>query len=417
MRINRIPTLLSLVIAALAFLSAAGAAQMPTSIVAPPKDASKQVSKPIAKTNPGPDTKPSSGSAHKAEAPLLPSSFAGWETTSPAKSISDPAQADPIAVAALKEYGFSDGLLADYSREGDSLKIKALRFEDASGAYGAYTFYRQNGWPREEVGTGAASDNNRVLFWMGNVFIDCQFSHVSAMTGSELRELASQIPVPAGNKSLPPPILGNLPQKNPPTNPDGPDPQTTHYALGSAGYAGSGGVLPPSLVGFDRGAEAVTANYKLRSGPATLTIINYPTPQMAAAQEQAIAAYLKAGNSPQHPFTKPLQDSNPTAIEVRRSGPLVAVVSGDPIQDEAHKLLDRVHFEAETSPLPGNGSNDIQKTAQLLVAIITLVVVMFAAALFLALFLGGGRALYRFLRGRPISSVYDEEFIKLDLSE
>jgi len=138
---------------------------------------------------------------------------------------------------------------------------------------------------------------------------------------------------------------------------------------------------------------------------------------MAAAQEQAIAAYLKAGNSPQHPFTKPLQDSNPTAIEVRRSGPLVAVVSGDPIQDEAHKLLDRVHFEAETSPLPGNGSNDIQKTAQLLVAIITLVVVMFAAALFLALFLGGGRALYRFLRGRPISSVYDEEFIKLDLSE
>jgi hypothetical protein len=32
-------------------------------------------------------------------------------------------------------------------------------------------------------------------------------------------------------------------------------------------------------------------------------------------------------------------------------------------------------------------------------------------------FLGGGRALYRLSRGRPISSVYDEEFIHLDLSE
>ena len=46
----------------------------------------------------------------------------------------------------------------------------------------------------------------------------------------------------------------------------------------------AGGVLPPDLVGFDRGAEAVTANYSLNSGPATLTIIDYPTPQMAAAR-------------------------------------------------------------------------------------------------------------------------------------
>ena len=44
-------------------------------------------------------------------------------------------------------------------------------------------------------------------------------------------------------------------------------------------------MLPPELVGFDRGAETVTANYSLRSGPATLTIIDYPTPQMAEAQE------------------------------------------------------------------------------------------------------------------------------------
>ena len=39
----------------------------------------------------------------------------------------------------------------------------------------------------------------------------------------------------------------------------------------------------PSLVGFEHGAETATATYKLRSGPATLTVINYPTPQMAAA--------------------------------------------------------------------------------------------------------------------------------------
>lgn len=346
----------------------------------------------------------------KGEAALLPADFSGWTESDPAKPLKDAAEADAANAPALKEYGFTDGSLGSYKRGGETVTVKALRFVDASGAYGAYTYFRHDGWPKEDIGTGATSDHNRVLFWIGNVFVDANFSHISTMSGSELRDLASGIPVPAGNKSLAPPILGNLPQRDL-------DGQTTHYALGAAGYAGSGGVLPPELVGFDRGAETATATYKLRSGPATLTIINYPTPQMAGAQAKAIADYLRAGNTPQHPFTKPLQDSNPTVLEVRRSGPLVAVVSGDPIQDEGHKLLASVHFDADMSPIPGGGDTDVQKTVKLFIGIITLVVVMFIAAVMLALFLGGGRALYRFARGRPISSVYDEEFTSLDLRE
>jgi len=45
------------------------------------------------------------------------------------------------------------------------------------------------------------------------------------------------------------------------------------------------------------------------------------------------------------------------------------------------------------------------------------VIVGASAAILLGFFLGGGRALYRMARGRPISSVYDEEFIHLDLRE
>jgi len=328
--------------------------------------------------------------------------------------VTDPAQVDQVNAEALKEYGFTDALASDYARNGETLKIKALRFTDASGAYGAYSFYRRSGWPKEQIGTGAASDNNRVLFWIGNVVVDSQFSRITTMSGSELRDLAARIPVPAGNKALAPPVLGNLPRRDM-------NPQTTHYALGPAGYIGPAGandplgVLPADLVGFDRGAETATATYSLRSGPATLTVINYPTPQMAAAQEKAIAAYLKAGDSPQHPFTKPLKDSNVTALEVRRSGPLVAVVSGDPIADDAHRLIAAVHFDADMSAIPGGGDTEVQKTAKLVIAIITLVAVMFVAAILLALFLGGGRAAYRLLRGKPLSSMYDQEFTKLNL--
>jgi hypothetical protein len=35
----------------------------------------------------------------------------------------------------------------------------------------------------------------------------------------------------------------------------------------------------------------------------------------------------------------------------------------------------------------------------------------------LGFFLGGGRALYRIARGKPASSVYDVEFISLNLRE
>ena len=88
--------------------------------------------------------------------------------------------------------------------------------------------------------------------------MDATFSHIGPMSAAEMRELASRVPDPPGTRALMPPVLSNLPQQSL-------DGQTTHYAIGPAGYAGGGGVLPASLVGFDRGAEAVTANYALTS--------------------------------------------------------------------------------------------------------------------------------------------------------
>jgi hypothetical protein len=341
---------------------------------------------------------------------LLPESFAGWVAANASKTVTDAAQADPANAAALKEYDFTGGALGSYKRNGETLSLRTLQFHDASGAYGAYTYYRQNGWPKEEIGSGATSDHNRVLFWLGNTVVDANFSRIGPMSGSELRELASRLPGPEGNRALTPPILASLPK----TSLDG---QTTHYAVGPASYAGSGGVLPPEIVGFDLGAEAVTANYTLRSGPATLTIIDYPTPQMAMAQETKIRAYIKAGGQAQPPWPKPLVNSGQAALEVRRSGPLVVLVSGDAIPDESHKLLATVHFDADLTSIPQPMESEVLKTGKLLVGIVELVIIGASAAILLGFFLGGGRALYRIARGKPVSSVYEEEFISLGLRD
>jgi hypothetical protein len=341
---------------------------------------------------------------------LLPEEFDGWEPTGPSNVLTDATQADPANAAALKEYGFNAAVLANYKRDGDTLSLRALRFDDASGAYGAYTYFRQNGWPKEDIGTGAASDHNSVLFWKGTTVVDATYSRIGPMTAGELRDIAEKLPVPTGNRGMIPPILADLPQEKL-------DGQTTHYAEGPAGYVGSGGVLPTSLVDFDKGAEAVTANYALTSGTATLTIIDYPTPQIAEAQEAAIRAYLKAGSQAQPPWPKPLTDSDQASLEVRHSGPLVVVVSGDVVADDSHRLIESVHYEASMIAIPGSTESDVAKTSKLLIGIAALSVIGAAAAIVLGGFLGGGRALYRLSRGRPISSVYDEEFIHLDLAE
>jgi hypothetical protein len=345
---------------------------------------------------------------------LLPDAFAGWIAVSAPKKLTDAAQADATNRAALQEYGFSDAALGEYKREGEALSVQVLRFHDATGAYGAYSFYRQNGWPREEIGAGATSTHNRVLFWVGNAVVDAKFSQITPMSGSELRELAGQLPLPEGSNALTPPILANLPQAKL-------DKQTTHYALGPASYSGAGGVLPVDLVGFDRGAETVTANYSLPSGPATLTIIDYPTPQMAAVVEPKIRAYIDAckhaDKQAQAGWTKGLQDSDLVSLEVKRSGPLVALVSGDAVPEESHRLLAMVHFDAELMSLPQQGDSEVAKTGKLLMGIALLVGILCGASLLLAFFLGGFRALYRMARGKPASSVFDEEFIKLDLRD
>jgi hypothetical protein len=340
---------------------------------------------------------------------LLPEALAGWVAEETPKPLTDAAQADPANAAALNEYGYVTGMAANYKREGETLSLRALSFHDATGAYGAYSFYRQNGWPKEEIGTGGTSNHNRVLFWVGTTLVDATFSRIGPMSASELRELASQLPQPEGGKALAPPLLANLPQGSL-------EKQSTHYALGPAGYAGAGGVLPPEVVGFERGAEVVTANYSLRSNSATLTIIDYPTPQMAMAQETRIRDYIRAGGKAQPPWPKPLQDSDQASLEVRRTGPLVVLVSGDAIPDESHKLLATVHYDSELMSMPQQTESDAVKTGKFLIGISLLILIGAGSAIFLGFFLGGARALYRVARGKPISSVYDEEFISLNLN-
>src|SRR5256885_9615808 len=118
--------------------------------------------------------------------PVLPSSFAGWQKAPGAKVTADPAAIDPANPIVLKEYGFNAGEVAQYTRDGRKLTVRGARFNDASGAFGAFTFNRNPEMEVEQVGDGAASAGNRVLLLRGQTLIDANFEEISAMALAEL---------------------------------------------------------------------------------------------------------------------------------------------------------------------------------------------------------------------------------------
>src|SRR5215469_2358985 len=131
---------------------------------------------------------------------ILPRAFAGWEMRGSAQTSTSPATADVTNGAVLNEYRFTDFAKATYTRDdGRTLNVRAARFADASGAFGAYTFYLQENMNREQIGDQGASAGDRVLFYRGNVLVDAQFSKETPMSGAELRELAGALPRVGGN--------------------------------------------------------------------------------------------------------------------------------------------------------------------------------------------------------------------------
>ncbi len=342
-------------------------------------------------------------------APLLPERFAGFDLQGKLDKTTAPGTADPSNAQVLVEDGFRDFASGLYKNDINTVTVRAMRFADATGAYAAYTFYRIPGMAPEDIGKGGAANGDRVLFWNGATVVDAKFDHLTAMSAAALRELADKLPMIGGSAGVPPSLPGFLPRTNL-------EKTHTRYSLGPQGYERSGGVLPTALVDFSKSPELLSGDFNLRSGQGTLTIIEYPTPQIAAERERAIAAYLKAGNQPQQPFTEALQNSNTQALATRRSGLLVAITSGGFDAADARRLLEKVNYEASvTWNNPAGYVPETTKAARLLVGVVTFCLIACGATFLLGIFLGGGRALYRIARGKPASSVEEMEFIKLNL--
>jgi hypothetical protein len=348
--------------------------------------------------------------AHTAPSPeqLLPGQFAGWQLAGTRMDSLDAATADPANSAVLKEYGFQLYERAEYTRDdGRRLQVKAVRFGDASGAYGAYTFYLTPAMLDEKIGDQAASLNDRVLFFRGNVLVDALFSKVSMMSAAELRELAGMLPQAAGNAGKLPTLRNYLPAS-------GYEKNTARYITGPATLDRLNAPLGSAMVDFGAGAEVMVGRYSAAAGEATLMLIEYPTPQIAAKKLQELDAAHPA--TAQQPGVASIVDVGP--FFDKRSGPLLVIASGPLSQSEARALLASISYEADVTWNQNTYLNKRDNLANLLFNVIVLCGIVIGLALVAGIGFGGVRILAkRLFPGRVFDRAEETEIIALHLGD
>lgn len=337
-------------------------------------------------------------------AAILPNQFSGWQMQGAAQTSQDPAAADPTNPAVLKEYGFTDFAAATYKQDdGRKLTLRAARFTDASGAYGAFTYYKQPEMLNEKIGDQASSLNNRVLFYRGNVLMDALFDKLSAMSAAELRELASEIPLPQGGARNLPALPTYLPKEAYVKN-------TAKYIMGPLTLDKIGSPLAAELIDFGAGAEVVEGTYRGSSGEGTLVLISYPTPQIAADHLKRIEA---AHAAKQPTGTGAVVDVGSFAD--KRSGPIVAVAAGLLSDGETKSLLGAVHYDADVTWNENTFFDKKNNVANLLWNVVLLCGALMGITLVAGFAFGGVRlAVQRLLQQRERQG---EEFIALNLDE
>jgi hypothetical protein len=339
---------------------------------------------------------------------VLPQQFAGWQVSAASRVSTDPAVADPTNAAVLREYGFNRFEAATYTRDdGRKLSLKAAQFVDTSGAYGAFTFYKVPQMQIEKIGDQAASLNDRVLFYRGNVLIDAAFQRLSGMSAAELRELAGILPLPSGNTRNLPGLPAYLPSQSYVKN-------SAKYVVGPATLEKVVAPVSGQLVDFNSGAEVVLGNYNASGGEATLMLISYPTPQIARDHLRRIDAAFQP--NAQQASNAALPNRGP--MFDKRTGPIVVIAAGPLSQSEAKSLLASVNYDADVTWNENTYITKKDNLANLLVNVIVLCFIIIGFALVAGVAFGGVRILTkRFFPEHLFDRARDVEFISLHLAE
>jgi hypothetical protein len=234
------------------------------------------------------------------------------------------------------------------------------------------------------------------------------FEKLSAMSAAELRELSEALPLPVGNTRNLPSLPAYLPKLGYVKN-------TAKYVVGPVGLEKIGSPLPAQLVDFSVGSEVALGTYETSDGQASLILISYPTPQIAAEHLRQLDAARQP--NPQQPknAAAPL---NVGPVFDKRTGPMLVIATGTISPADAKALLSLVNYEADITWNENTYTGKKNNLGNLLLNVFMLCAILMAFSAVAGLAFGGIRIFFnRILPERVLHRNKDEEFISLNLSE
>lgn len=267
---------------------------------------------------------------------ILPASAADMTsasaTTSQPRSANWQQIAGPSA-AALAEYGAQSAETRIYNRGHESLTAEVYAFQNTGGAYGAYSFLRTPDMAQANLTQHSCISANRALALTGNLVL--QFDGKNVRNDSDaITLLVAQAGAHAHWGAYP-----ALPQRLPT---DHFIPRSDHFILGPVALAQFLPQLKGDSLALPKGAEAETGRYHLGSRDATLLIVYYPTPQIAATEMQHLQKDAGAV-TPENQTANGNFGKSPASIYVHRDSMMITLVAGAPSADAANFLLSQVH--------------------------------------------------------------------------
>jgi hypothetical protein len=245
-----------------------------------------------------------------AQAAIWPDAIGAWHRT----AVSKPVLADgPL----WDEYGLRESETASYENGSAKFTATAWRLQDSTGALAAYDWQRPGQSEPSKVAALAAETADSLLLVHGNYLLS--FSGYKPTT-PELDPIVESLR--NVDTTALPTLPGYLPSQDL-------VPGSERYITGPASLRKFNPGIPSSAAAFHLGAEAQLGVFHGPKGETVLTIFDYPTHQIAMQQAASL------GKIP--------------GAEVKRSGPLVAVILFPPDPDAAERLLAQVRYRAEVT--------------------------------------------------------------------
>jgi hypothetical protein len=201
--------------------------------------------------------------------------------------------------------------------------------QDATGSFGLYTYYGKPGMSEKKTGPFSATGPDRYLLQRGPYLLQIDGQGLSADEAAEIAE--AMPPLSKGRENLIPPLPGFLPDKDR-------VPQSQKYFIGPQVYKRVVNRIPVSAIGFDLGAEAALAQYRINGRDMQLLLVSYPTPQFAAKKLQDFQSLPT--------LTQP---NNGKTLFIERKSSLVAFVMDAPDLAATEQLLGSITYAADVT--------------------------------------------------------------------